>query len=57
VNGGIFEPKTHFAGGHVGRWFDHILVSPEFGVDKCGIYSEWLQSGTSDHAGVWADLT
>ena len=57
ANGGIFEPKTHFAGGHVGRWFDHILVSPEFGVDKCGVYSEWLQSGTSDHAGVWADLT
>lgn len=56
VYGGMFAPKTHFGGRATPRWFDHILVSPEFTVNKCGVYSEWLESGTSDHAAVWADV-
>jgi len=56
VYGGMFAPKTHFAAGRVARWFDHILVSPQLRVEKTGVYAEWLESGTSDHAGVWADV-
>jgi len=56
VNGGVFMPKTHFGTGHMGRWFDHILASPEFRVARGGVYSEWLDEGISDHAGVWARL-
>ncbi len=56
VYGGMFTPKTHFAGKRVPRWFDHILVSPEFHIEKCGVYSEWLEAGVSDHAAVWAEV-
>jgi len=56
VYGGMYEPKTHFGVGRVPRWFDHILVSPPFAVSKTGVFSEWLDSETSDHAGVWAEI-
>jgi endonuclease/exonuclease/phosphatase family metal-dependent hydrolase len=57
VYGGMFMPKTHFIGGRSPRWFDHILVSPELKVEACGNYAEWRENGTSDHAGVWADVS
>lgn len=56
VYGGMFAPKTHFESSRTPRWFDHILLSPEFTVTKTGVYSEWLESGVSDHAAVWVDV-
>jgi len=56
VHGCSSMPTTHPELGGGLRWFDHILVSPELRVTKCGLYSEWREAGVSDHAAVWADM-
>jgi len=56
VHGCSSMPYTHPELGGGMRWFDHILVSPELRVTRCGLYSEWREAGVSDHAAVWADM-
>ena len=39
------------------RWFDHIFVSRQFGVDSCEYLHEWRSDGYSDHSPLLAELT
>lgn len=39
-----------------GYRLDHVIVSPEVGVDGCDYLHDWRESGLSDHSGMWADV-
>jgi endonuclease/exonuclease/phosphatase family metal-dependent hydrolase len=38
------------------RWFDHIFVSPHFGVEQCEYLHELRRPGLSDHSALEAKL-
>ena len=46
---------THVVGGRE-RFFDHILASHAWKVERCGFDDDCRIDKTSDHSAVWADL-